>query len=248
MKEMTRAEFIKLAALASLGLAASSAWAAQSDNLKAAAPFHWGRMKFNITEEGNGWDVHPAGDAFLLNYLKQTTNINVDTSWHVVLFDKLEEMCKYPMLFMSAEGNIRFTESYKRNIKEYIERGGFIYADDCVLRVSGRKVGSHFFKGFIRTMEEVFNTKMERLPDKHQLYHCVYDLDHGTPFMQGDDLGGYGLFLNGRLAAFASPGDIHCGWVSASSRASKGKPWFSPKQEQDAMKFSVNLITYAMSN
>ena len=244
--KMTRAEFLKMATMATLGLA-SSAYAASNDNLMAAPPFHWGRMKFDLVEEGNGWDVHPIGDSYLLQQLKKSTNINVDSTWHIVLFDDINEMCKYPMLFMTAEGNIHFSDTYKRNIKEYLERGGFLYADDCVLRINGYKTGSHFFKGFIRTMEEVFNTRMERIPNNHPMYHCLYDLNDGTPFMQGDNLGGYGLFLNDRLAAFATPGDIHCGWASA-IKGSRGEGhWFSPKQEDDALKFTLNMVTYAMS-
>jgi len=237
---------MRVAALAALGLAVDVR-AGANDSFAAAPPFHWGRMKFDLVEEGNGWDVHPLGDAYLLNQLKKTSNINVDPTWRVVLFDDIKEMCKYPMLFMTAEGNIQFSETYKKNIKEYLERGGFLYADDCVLRIQGRKVGSHFFKGFIRTMEDVFNTRMEKLPNNHNIYHCLYDLDDGAPFMQGDNHGGYALSINGRIAAFATPGDIHCGWMSAAKRKQGEGGWFSPKQEDDAMKFTKNMVTYVMS-
>ncbi len=247
MNRMTRGEFMRMAALAAVGLAVDLNAGGANDSVVAGSPFHWGRMKFDLVEAGNGWDVHPFGDTYLLERLKKSSNINVDPTWRVVLFDNINEMCKYPMLFMTAEGNIQFSQNYKKNIKEYLERGGFLYADDCVLRINGNKVGSHFFKGFIRTMEEIFNTKMERFPNSHPIYHCVYDLNNGAPFMQGDNLGGHALMLNGRLAAFATPGDVHCGWSSAVKRRTGEGAWFSPQQEDEAIKFSTNMITYVMS-
>ena len=211
---------------------------------KAAAPFHWARVKFNITEDGNGWDSHPFGDTYFLSHLKKTTNINVDSSWRYLTLDKLEEMCKFPMLFFSAEGNVVFTDLQRANIREYVERGGFIYADDCVLRINGMKIGDHFFQGFKTEIERIFQQPMVRLPNEHPMYHCLYDLNDGAPFMQGTDRGGYALVRNGRAVIFITSGDVHCGWCGACGL--KGN-WFTPEKCNDALKMGVNMVVYMSS-
>ena len=249
--QLTRRQALSLACKAGAGALALSGipgldllLAAESPTPKAAAPFHWARAKFDILEDGNGWDAHPFGDTYFLTYLKKTTNINVDTTWRYLMLDNLEEMCKYSMIFFTAEGHFRFSEAQRANIREYVERGGFIYADDCVLRINGAKTGDHFFQSFKTEIEKIFQQPMVRLPNEHALYHCLYDLDGGAPFMQGTDRGGYALVRNGRAIIFITSGDIHCGWCGASGL--KGQ-WFTPAQREDALKMGVNMVVYMSS-
>lgn len=212
---------------------------------KAASPFHWGRVRFDLQETvADKWDAHPWADTYFLNTLKKCTNINVDVSWREVSLDKIDEMCKFPMLFITAEGAFEFTELHKKNLKEYIARGGFLYADDCVIS----STGDHFFKSFRSQMEQLFNKKMERLPNDHPLYHCLYDLD-GAPFMQGQNHGGHALFSGKRISIFLTPGDIHCGWASSYKRSQGQGAWFPQKEkEEKAIQMGINMIVYAMSN
>ncbi len=225
-------------------LASAFAQGVQIEVPKASAPFHWARVKFPILEDGNGWDAHPFGDVFFLEHLQRTTNINVDPAWYCIALDSLDEMCKFPMLFFTAEGHFRFTETQRANLKEYVERGGFIYADDCVLRVGGRKTGDHFFQSFKYEVERIFQQPMVRLPDSHEIYHCLHELPHGAPFMQGTDRGGYALVRDGRAIIFITSGDVHCGWCASSGL--KGR-WFTQPQRDDALKMGVNMVVYMSS-
>jgi hypothetical protein len=66
--------------------------------------------------------------------------------------------------------------------------------------------------------------------------------------MQGVDHGGWALFLNGRIAIFLTPTDIHCGWASCRNIVKNGSSWFSKKNSYDAIKMGINIIVYAMTH
>ncbi len=209
-------------------------------NLRAVETFYWARVHFSSdTSVPDQWNISPFGDAFFLDRLREQTGIQVDDAWHVAPLNNLNELTKYPLLFMTADGDFACTPQEFANLKEYLLRGGFLFADDCVY---GRE-GDLFFQGFKSKIENAFGKKMVKLPDSHEIYHTLYDLQGGLPYMQGQPHGGWALFLEGRMVIFLSSSDIHCGWCSAS-----GRNWFSRQKGEDALKMGINIVIYAMTH
>ncbi len=220
---------------------------AASDNNNIEAPFHWARVKFDVERSvPDKWDIHPSGDQFFLSSLKKYTNINVDENWHVADLGNIKEMQKYPFLFMTADGDFSCSRKQLLNLKEYLLRGGFLFAEDCVYQTRGDR----FFRGLKAKLEDAFNTKMVKLPKNHEIYHCFFDLENGLPYYQGINHGGYGLFLDNRLAVFLSPSDIHCAWTDLDRQLNRRimKRWFPGKNTRDAIKMGINIVTYAMTH
>jgi len=231
---INRRKFLKTAGLAAAAGMMPNFLHAFKSNWKEEEPFHWGRIKFDVTQNiPDKWDVHPWGDFRFLDALQKQTRLNIDPTWHMVPLDKLKEMQKYPFLFMTAEGTFEFNKNHQKNFVEYLKRGGFIFADDCVFACRY----DYFFKDFKKKIEKVFGKKMVKLPNNHDIYHCYYDLPNGLPHMQGVNHGGYALFLDGRMAVFLSPSDIHCGWCG----------FFGRKKTSDSIKMATNIIVYAMT-
>jgi len=99
------------------------------------------------------WNNRPGGDANLLTRLStvircRTKPITGANNWQpqwaregqlnaVVTFDSLDQIKKYPFLFMTGENYFRFNDDQKYNLKEYITRGGFLLMDDCVVGDGG---------------------------------------------------------------------------------------------------------------
>ena len=216
------------------------------DESSSTEPFKLARVKFSI--RGNyRWDYHPEADGFLLETIKKNTAINADCSWNDVSLDNLNEMIKYPVLFITTTEEFNPPENELANLKEYILRGGFVCADDCVYKGNGPR--DKFFTSFKSAIDRIFGVKMEKIPLSHDIYHCLYDLNNGVPFMQGKDDGGWGLHVKGRLAVFLSPGDIHCGWQSRYLRGSaRTRPWFSVEKEEQALQMGTNIFVYALSH
>ena len=134
--------------------------------ISAAERFFWGRVKFNSDKKvPDQWDAWPVFDVFFLSILKKRTNIEVDETWYVADLKDPDELVKYPILFMTADGNFECSENELANLKEYLLRGGFLFADDCVFGSAGDK----FFTGFKQKIEALFGRQMVRLPNDHSI-------------------------------------------------------------------------------
>jgi len=157
------------------------------------------RVKYTHEKrEVDKWNVRPGGDANLLRELSSVIRCKVKPirgayDWQpqwamegqlnaVVSFDSLEEIKKYLFLFMTGENHYTFERKQKENLKEYINRGGFLLMDDCVVG-SG---GDFFYKSSYVLLEEVFGRgSVKRIPHEHEVFHNIYDLgDTGLPYMQ----------------------------------------------------------------
>ena len=218
-----------------------------ADEITATEPFRWARIKFSPKIIRNDpWSAYPEVDIALLEYIKKNTSINVSPTWNWADLKNLNEMTKYPILFITANGEFDPSAADLENMKEYLLRGGFIYADDCVDDLKG----DGFFRSFRATIERFFGAKMEKLPDSHEIYHCFYDLPNGAPHphYKGVKHGGWGFYMKGRLVVFLTAGDIHCGIKSRLLRKAGRRPWFSEQNEVLSFNMGVNILIYALSH
>lgn len=232
-------------------------------------------MHIPLQQPGKGqgpdtWDVRPGGDKNLLSRLStvircRTKPIPGADNWQpqhaaegqlnaVVTFDSLEKIKKYPFLFMTGENYFQFDDDQKNNLKQYINRGGFLLMDDCVVGDGG----DFFYQSAFKLLEETFGKgSVKRIPNEHEIFHNVYDLGDagmpsmdyiyrkrpgGLPYMHGQNHGARGVFIGDRLAVFLSSTDIHCGWCD-----SLGIEWGRENYEK-AIQMGINIIMYAMSH
>lgn len=208
---------------------------------------HWARMKFR---SDNGitfnWSVHPQGDFTLVKSINEHATANVDEIWNVADVNDLDAMARFPLLFMHAESAPDLTAAEKQNLREYLLRGGFVYAEDCVVGFNTHGMGGgrswdFFFQRTRDLLREILpEATVERLPLDHPIFHCYYSLPNGQPHMQGKPHGGWGVTHKGRLLAYLSPSDAHCGWVTTS--------FFGRKKSEEALKIGTNVYLYAMTH
>jgi hypothetical protein len=216
------------------------------------------------------WNVRPGGDANLLTEFSsvvrcKTKPIERTNNWQpqyaepgqlnaVVTLGNLKELTKYPFLFMTEENGFELSENQKRNLREYILRGGFLLMDDCVVG-SG---GDFFYQSAYKLLEELFGRgAVRRIPLEHEVFHNVYDfgdtglpsLQHrnpitnrGLPFMHGQNHGARGVSVGDRLAVFLSSTDIHCGWCDSLGFE------FGRESYERAIQMGINIIMYALSH
>jgi hypothetical protein len=260
-RKISRKEFVKYMAIggssflvspwthqlfADQGLAREARRAGYLDpQLTKGAITQWGRLRFRCDNNDTNWHVHPQGDLNLIDHINRELSTNIGNLWHVVDVSKLEELTKFPMLFMHAETPPLFTEAELAHLREYLMRGGFLYAEDCVNGYSmhGRGQGSWDF--FFTRMRDVLRdlipgAELARLPMDHPIFHCFFDLNQGQPHMQGVEHGGHGLTYKGRLVAYLSPSDAHCGWTN--------EGWFGRARSQQAVQIGTNVYLYAMTH
>ncbi|MCO8123253.1 DUF4159 domain-containing protein [Stieleria sp. TO1_6] len=89
---------------------------------------------------------------------------------------KLEssEIYHFPLLIMTGEGKFTLTESERKNLRTFIEKGGFLLA-------SAGCSSTEWDASFRREMSKAFaEIKMEPLTMEHLIFHTVYDIERLT--------------------------------------------------------------------
>lgn len=200
--------------------------------------FFFPRLKFDVLNAHSGWNVYPIADVILRRTLTKLTNINVSEEPVVVSLADMKSLVRYPFIFATDERRFRFPKNEEANLREFLLRGGFVYGDDCI---HGRNK-ILFFEDYRRMMNRIWpDNPMRRVPDSHEIYHCYFDFPKGLPYLQGQDIGGWGTFdkQSGRLLTYVTPTDLHCGWTCR---------FFTPKLNEASIKMGINIIIYYLSH
>ncbi len=195
--------------------------------------FKIARLKYN---GGSDWYNDPSAEVNLLNYIAQNTNIKTNPVYEFVDLTS-GNIYDYPFLFMTGHGNIVFSDSDAKKLRDYLENGGFLYVDDDY----------GLDKAFRREIKKVFPEKdLQEIPFNYGLYHCMFDFTNGPPKTHehdGKPAQGFGIFYNGRLCVYytyeSNPSD---GWADAEVHNDP------PDKREEALKFGTNIIVWALMN
>src|SRR5262249_4139280 len=98
---------------------------------------------------GNDWDNDTDDVRNLVNVVSRDWKSLV--TWQVVdpNIATVEDLLQAPILFFNGHVAPEFTEEGKKNLRSYVEQGGFIFAEACCGR-------PEFDKGFNKLMKEIF--------------------------------------------------------------------------------------------
>ncbi|MBS3735229.1 MAG: DUF4159 domain-containing protein [Phycisphaerae bacterium] len=251
IQALSRRKFLAGGATALGGLLMSPLWrtlggsavAAEAEPTVETGEFIFARLEFAVLDHSpDKWNVGPIGDTILRRKLKELTNINVMDEPKVVRLREIEEMYRHPFVFMTSEGYFELSEQEEKNLREYLDRGGFILADDCVL--FGRE--DRFFQTYMKLLTKLYPDNPPReVPLDHEIFHIYFDFERkGSPHMQGveyKDSNAAALFDpdTGRIMTYATPGDLHCGWMCR---------YWGMDKNLEAIKMGINVVIYALSH
>src|SRR3989442_6250142 len=104
---------------------------------------------------------------------------------------------------MTGHGIVRFSDIELRNLRRYLEQGGFLHADD----------NYGMDKSFRREIARVFpDHPLVEVPLTHPIYNLVYAFPRGIPKIHEHDglpAQGLGIFLGDRLLAdYSYPSEL----------------------------------------
>jgi RNA polymerase sigma factor (sigma-70 family) len=136
----------------------------------------------------------------------------VSRDWHYVLTwqvvdskkSTVPDLLRAPILFISGHNAPEFTVSEKKNLREYIERGGSIIAEACC-------GSADFDRGFKELMAELFPEKqaaLRPLADDHPIWRSRHLLVSNVHPI-------WSISRGGRIAVVYSPKDLSCYWNQA---------------------------------
>ncbi len=201
---------------------------------KLSSSFKIVRLKYS---GGGDWYNDPKEEINMMDYLKKNTTIDVDEPKFYIVDIASDDIYNYPFIFMTGHGNISFSDAEAKRLRTYLERGGFLYADDDY----------GMDESFRREMKKVFpDQQMQELPFNHKIYSCHYVFPNGLPKTHehdGKPAQGFGYFINGRLCVYYTyETNISDGWDDPDEH---GDP---PDKREESFKMGTNIIVYALSN
>ncbi len=185
---------------------------------------------------GGDWYANPSSLANLLAAIRERTSLPVDRAeGRVTLTD--DRLWDYPFLHLTGHGNITLSDAEVVRLREYLQRGGFLHADD----------NYGLDESFRREMKRVFpDRELVDVPLAHPIYHAVYAFPRGLPKIHehdGKPARGYGIFLGDRLAVYYSySSDLGNGWEDP-------RTYDDPSVLREAaLRMGINLFVYAVTS
>ncbi|HNU77449.1 MAG TPA: DUF4159 domain-containing protein [Prolixibacteraceae bacterium] len=117
------------------------------------------------------------------------------------------EIFNYPFVHLTGHGNVVFSDSDARNLRLYLEAGGFLHIDD-----------NYGMDPYIRReMKKVFPEKeFVELPPSHPLFSKKFPFPEGLPKIHEHDNKppqAFGIFVGNRLVClYTYESDLSDGW------------------------------------
>lgn len=142
----------------------------------------------------------------------------------------------YPFIHMTGHGNVVFSQPEVKNIRMYLEAGGFLHIDD-----------NYGMDPFIRVeLKKIFpNKELIELPSNHPIFHQNFDLN-GIPKIHehdGKPAQAFGFFIDGRMVClYTYESDLSDGWEDANVHND------TETKRIEALQMGANILQYVFTN
>jgi hypothetical protein len=181
---------------------------------------------------GGGPDDAPSALNNLLSVMEKQLQMRVDYERRMVA-PADEKLYDFPLLFMHGRRAFKFNAAERKALKDYLERGGFLFADS----ICGN---SEFADALRAELKVIFpGAELTRIPPGHPMFtEEFHGFNIGTVTLrdpqlraEGDPLESKlvkttplleGLEIDGRIAVVLSPYDISCALEKGASLECKG--------------------------
>jgi hypothetical protein len=204
------------------------------------ARWHYGTGRYG----GGGWaHDYPNAEEHILQVMKTTTGIDLDRLSYRVVELGSPEIFKYPFSYVSEPGEMELSDDEVENLRQYINRGGFVMVDDF----GGQGQGPWEFEAFRSNLLRAFPDRdMFVLTDEHLMLNNFYNIDslqtvhpmtgvksvfYGYP----DGKGGLSMII-----CYAN--DVGDFWEFID------QPYYPVKPSAEALKLGINFVMYAFTH
>ena len=208
-----------------------------------------GLLQIAQIRHDGAWNAAPRALRNLLVALNDTVGLAAATKPRdLTLADP--NVFQYPILYMHGRNRFAMNADERKQVKEYLGRGGFLFADACC----GAKPFDRGFREFANSLYP--DKKLERIPVTHELFSEKIGRDirklkrrtqeatdpataasmvvrEAEPFLEG-------IEVDGRLAVIYSKYDISCALERQAAGNCEG---YLP---EDAVKLATNIVLYSL--
>jgi hypothetical protein len=185
--------------------------------------------------EDERWNKHPKGVHYLTRRLEKEWNQRLN--WQTVRTNgaTVDDLLEAPVLFLSGQQALDLSDAEKKALKEYLENGGFLFAEAC----QGEGCGDAAFDNSFRALmaELLPEGQLEPLPPDHPIWGAYYPLfpDEERPLLAMQSCC--------RTSVVYCPANLSCYW-SLDRTAVDAGPRLK-KRIESCVQIGVNVVTYA---
>lgn len=195
-------------------------------------PVKIGLVKYN---GGGDWYANPTSLPNLIKFCNKELNSNINPEPLTIDIGS-SDLFNVPFCHLTGHGNVLFSESDVRNLRLYLESGGFIHIDD----------NYGMDKYIRREMKKVFpEHEFIELPFDHPIYSSYFKFEQGLPKIHQHDQKapqGFGIIYEDRLVCFYTfECDLGDGWEDPEVHND------SDKTRQKALEMGANIIAFVFN-
>jgi hypothetical protein len=199
--------------------------------------FVWATAQY----ESGDWDSAPLVGPNLIDSLVRYTSLNVAPTPTIVALSS-RDCLRYPFLHLTGHLPVRFTAAEREHLREFLDRGGFLFVDD-----HNHDIDGVFHKTATEEIRRVAGPLTD-LPNNHELYRAFFEFPDGPP-TTSHEMNGWGdnlvhehlqaVTINGRVGVLYSSKDYSSEWS------------YHPENKRfnaiDNTRFGVNIVVYALT-
>ena len=181
---------------------------------------------------GGDWYSDPTALPNLIKFCNENLNTNIQPKPATVEVGS-QEIFNYPYVELTGHGNIVLSESEARNLRLYLEAGGFLHVDD--------NYGIDEY--FRREIKKVFpERELVELPPDHPIFNQRFKFPKGLPKIHEHDNKppqAFAIFIDDRMVClYTYETDLGDGWEDPEVHN-------DPEQiRQKALQMGANIIAY----
>ncbi len=193
------------------------------------------KLALLVYNGGGDWYANPTSLKNLAQFCNQNLGTHFDTRQAEVEVGS-PELFNYPFVHMTGHGRWALTDGEAKNLRKYLEAGGFLHIDD-----------NYGLDPYVRpALKQVFpEAELIELPFTHPVYHQKFSFPNGLPKIHEHDNKpprGYGLFYKGRLVCFYTyETDLGDGWEDFDVHRDPADKHLA------ALQMGANLIQYVFN-
>jgi hypothetical protein len=183
------------------------------------------------------WNTDPTAVPGILTELARRTEVRASVEFKAVALDD-PQILRNPLLIMTGNRVFRLSKEEIANLRDYLNRGGFLYADDC----GGADLS------FRRMIKDVFpETEMSPLAPDHPVLRELYSMESVPKVVDlyGGASKAFGVVRGGRLVVlYTYDTDLPCAW----ERYPNGTyvHVIDKAKRELALQFGVNVVLHAL--
>lgn len=152
-----------------------SASGSSEETPKEKSDFTYARIRYHFPPYARFRELpwhhdYPYGDEMFPDFVRRVTNVNTTRESYQIVDIDSPDLFKYPFAYLCEPGFLDLLPNDVKNLREYLDRGGFILVDDFR--------GGRELENLRVQLKKVYPDRdLVRLEVTHEIFHTFFDIE-----------------------------------------------------------------------